>query len=232
MAPKSKAEVLALVEEAEAEASAAEAQATAARARARAARLRREALGVDGAVEEVGGPADGRSRSSWMSWMSQQAWPGIVAKAAAMIVILGLAGASSYMVFKHQEATRQQQRTAAFLAGAKQGVINLTSLDFNRAKEDVQRVIDSSTGEFRDEIQRRTTDFIKTVQESKSITEGTVNGAAVESMGEHSAKVLVCATSRVTNKPDAKDDPRTWRLKVTVADDGGQYKMSKIEFVP
>ncbi len=235
MAPKSKAEVLALVEEAEAEASAAEARATAARARARAARLRREALGVDGAVEEVGGPADRRSRSSWMSWMSwmsQRAWPGIVAKAVAMIVILSLAGASSYMVFKHQEATRQQQRTAAFLTGAKQGVINLTSLDFNRAKEDVQRVIDSSTGEFRDEIQRRTTDFIKTVQESKSITEGTVNGAAVESMGEHSAKVLVCATSRVTNKPDAKDDPRTWRLKVTVADDGGQYKMSKIEFVP
>jgi Mce-associated membrane protein len=51
-------------------------------------------------------------------------------------------------------------------------------------------------------------------------------------MGEHSAKVLVCATSRVTNKPDAKDEPRTWRLKVTMADDGGQYKMSKVEFVP
>ena len=70
------------------------------------------------------------------------------------------------------------------------------------------------------------------VQESKAVTEGTVNGAAVESAGEHSAKVLVCATSRVTNKPDAKDEPRTWRLKVTMADDGGQYKMSRIEFVP
>jgi Mce-associated membrane protein len=70
------------------------------------------------------------------------------------------------------------------------------------------------------------------LQESKSITEGTVYGAAVESLGEHSAKVLVCATSRVTNKPDAKEEPRTWRLKISMADDGGQYKMSKVEFVP
>ena len=136
------------------------------------------------------------------------------------------------MLLKQQQATRQQQRTAAFVAGAKQGVISLTSLDFNRAKEDVQRVIDSSTGQFKDQFQERAADFTRVVQESKAITEGTVNGAAVESMDEHSAKVLVSATSRVTNKPDAKDEPLTWRLKVTVADDGGQYKMSNVEFVP
>jgi Mce-associated membrane protein len=223
MTPKSKAEAMALVAEAEAEAAEAEALAAAARARARAARLRREALGVDGIVEDVSEPAGRRWRLPWLPWL---------AKPAAIIVILGFAGTSGYMVWKHQEATWQEQRTAAFVAGARQGVINLTSLDFNRAKEDVQRVIDSTTGEFKDQFQQRATDFTRVVQESKAITEGTVNGAAVESMDEHSAKVLVCATSRVTNKPDAKDEPRTWRLKVTVADGGGQYKMSKVEFVP
>jgi Mce-associated membrane protein len=215
---------MALIAEAEAEAAEAEALAAAARARARAARLRHEAVDMD-----VELPA---RRGSRISMMPRLPWVVPLAKSLAIVLILGLTTASGYMLLKQQQITRQQQRTAAFVAGAKQGVISLTSLDFNRAKEDVQRVIDSSTGQFKDQFQERAADFTKVVQESKAITEGTVNGAAVESMDEHSAKVLVSATSRVTNKPDAKDETRTWRLKVTVADDGGAYKMSNVEFVP
>jgi Mce-associated membrane protein len=226
MTPKSKAEAMALVAEAEAEAAEAEALAAAAHARARAARLRSQALALGDTVEDADEPAGRRSRMAWMPKAS------MFAQLAAIMLILGFAGASGYMVWKQQDAARQQQRTAAFVAGARQGVINLTSLNFDRAKENVQRVIDSSTGEFKDQFQQRAADFIRVVQESKAVTEGTVNGAAVESMGEHSAKVLVSATSRVTNKPDHKDEPRTWRLKVTIVDDGGQYKMSKVEFVP
>ena len=96
---------------------------------------------------------------------------------------------------------------AAFAAGARQGVINMTSLDFNRAKQDVQRVIDSSTGQFRDDFQQRAGDFTKVVEESKVVTEGTVNAAAVESMDDHSALVLISATSRITNSAGAKDEP-------------------------
>jgi Mce-associated membrane protein len=223
MTPKSRAEAMALVAEAEAEAAEAEALAAAAHARARAARLRREALDLDGNAAE---PPSRRRR------MATKPWAAPLAKALAIVLILGLAAASGYMLLKQQQVTKQQQRTAAFIAGAKQGIISLTSLDFNRAKEDAQRVIDSSTGQFKAQFQERAADFTRVVQESKTITEGTINGAAVESMDEHSAKVLVSATSRVINKPEAKEAPLTWRLKVTVADDGGQYKMSNVEFVP
>ena len=86
------------------------------------------------------------------------------------------------MMLQHRDATQRQQRDAAFVAGAKQGVVNMTSLDFNKAKEDVQRVIDSSTGEFKDDFQQRADDFIAVVAQSKMVTEGTVNAAAIESM--------------------------------------------------
>jgi Mce-associated membrane protein len=46
------------------------------------------------------------------------------------------------------------------------------------------------------------------------------------------ALVLVAATSHITNAAGAKEEPRNWRLKVTVKDDGGQYKMSNVEFIP
>ena len=60
----------------------------------------------------------------------------------------------------------------------------MISLDFNKAKEDVQRVIDSSTGQFKDDFAQRANDFISVVEQSKAITEGTVNAAAVESMAD------------------------------------------------
>ena len=153
-------------------------------------------------------------------------------KAAVILLICAFVGASGYMMWQRHEITERNQRAAKFVAGARQGVVNMTSLDFNRAKEDVQRVIDSSTGQFRDDFQQRAKDFTTVVEQSKVVTQGTVNAAAVQSMDKNSALVLVAATSRITNAAGAKDEPRNWRLKVTVTEDGGQYKMSKMEFVP
>ena len=153
-------------------------------------------------------------------------------KAAVIILICAFVGASGYMVWQRHETIERNQRTANFIAGARQGVVNMLSLDFNRAKEDVQRVIDSSTGQFRDDFQQRAKDFTTVVEQSKVVTEGTVNAAGVQSIDGNSALVIVAATSRITNAAGAKDEPRRWRLKVSVTDDGGQYKMSKLEFVP
>lgn len=229
----------------------AEALAAAARARARAARLKREALAMAPAEDEnvpeeyadwedaedyddyEAADQEAARSASWRRRLRVRL-PRLstIAMAAAVVIICGFTGLSGYIVWQHHEATERQQRAAAFAAGAKQGVINMTSLDFNKAKEDVARVIDSSTGEFRDDFQQRAADFTKVVEQSKVVTEGTVNATAVESMNEHSAVVLVAATSRVTNSAGAKDEPRAWRLKVTVTEEGGQYKMSKVEFVP
>ena len=126
---------------------------------------------------------------------------------------------------------KERQRSAAFIATARQGVINLTSLDFNKAKEDVQRVLDSATGEFRDDFQRRADDFASVVKDSKAVTEGSVAATAVESMGKDSAVVLVLANERVTNLAGAKDQPRTFRFRVSVVRDGDELKVSKVEFV-
>ena len=162
----------------------------------------------------------------WRRWMPT------IAAVAAIVGICAFVGLSVYMVLQHRDTTKHQQREAAFVGGAKQGVLNMITLDFNKAKEDVQRVIDSSTGQFKDDFQQRANDFIAVVTQSKAITEGTVNAAAIESMNGGSAVVLVSATSLVTNSPPGKDEPpKIWRLRVTVAEVGGQYKMSKVEYV-
>ncbi|OBI97583.1 hypothetical protein [Mycobacterium asiaticum] len=314
----SKADAMALLEEAEAEAAEAEALAAAARARARAARLRREMLAraegeaaeteaaeatdaadttdaettdveaadeatdaadtigaeeeaIDAEATEVvavdpeaeAEPTDAEapaadaeaedpdadeveesdsdsdeetveaaalpSRSS--RWRRRRPSLSTTLKVAAIILTCAFVAASGYMLWYEHNANERHQRAANFVAGAKQGVINMTSLDFNRAKEDVQRLLESSTGEFRDDFAQRAKDFVTVVEQSKVVTQGTITATAVESMSDNSASVLVTATSRITNAAGAKDEPRVWRLRVTVTEEGGQYKMSKLEFV-
>jgi len=184
------------------------------------------------AAEESFEAAAPEFRPRWRRAASRLLSLSAISKVAAIILICAFVGATGYMLWQDRNATERSQRAANFVAGAKQGVVNMASLDFHRAKEDVQRLLDSSTGQFRDDFQQRANDFVTVVEQSKVVTQGTVNAAAVESMDEHSALVLVAATSSITNAAGAKDEPRVWRLRVTVTEEGGQYKMSKLEFVP
>ncbi|MGV9408512.1 hypothetical protein ACWDOP_01255 [Nocardia sp. NPDC003693] len=154
----------------------------------------------------------------------------LVVLATALLVASAATGAFS--VWNHHRLTGDERRTAEFSAAARQGVVALTSLDFNRAKDDVQRVLDNSTGAFREDFQSRAEDFTKVVEQSQVTTEGRVTATAVESMTDDSAVVLVAATSQITNSAGAKQEPRIWRLSVTVTRVDGQLKMSKVEFVP
>ncbi len=136
------------------------------------------------------------------------------------------------MYWYHRQAQAEQQRRAEFSAAARQGVVTLMSLDYNKAKEDVQRIIDNSTGQFKTDFQNTAEDFVKVAVDSKAVTETNVTATAVESMTDDTATVIVAATSRVTNAAGAKQEPRAWRLSVNLARDGGQMKLAKVEFVP
>lgn len=241
------ADALALAEQAEAEAAEAEALATAARARARAIALRRTANtaadpdDVTEQVEETSEEAEDAGEETPEDTdetrevdepAPRRRWVSRVLTAAAVAVICGLLALSGYFVWHHHTADQDGEQAAAFAAAARQELINLTSFDFNHAREDVQRVIDNSTGEFRDDFQSRADDFTAVVEQSKVVTEGKVNAAAVESIDNDSAVVLVAASSNITNAAGAKEDPRTWRMRMTVTREGDQYKVSKVEMVP
>jgi Mce-associated membrane protein len=257
---ESKSDAIALAELAEAEAAEAEALAAAARARARAIKLRREAQAeADKEAEAATADADEAEESADESSETPEATEtvetaeaptptetaepepvrrrlraptlAVALTIAAVVAICALLGVSGWMAWHHHSVVQERQRAAAYIATARQGVINLTSLDFNKAKEGVQRVLDSATGEFKDDFQRRAQDFESVVKDSKAVTEGSVAATAVESMNNDSAVVLVLANERVTNIAGAKDQPRTFRFRVSVVHDGDQLKLSKVEFV-
>lgn len=228
------AEASNLADEAEAEATEAEALAAAARARARAIRLRRQAQKAEAApadeteAEDVTVDAP-RKRPRGRRRPKRKT----IAAAAAIVLICASLGVSGYMIWVDREEAQTQHRAAEYASAARQGVINLMSLDYNHAKEDVQRAIDSTTGDFRRDFQATSDDWVKMMTQSKVATTATVTAIAVDprTVTDKSADVLVAARTDVTNSAGAKEDPRSWRLAVTVVRDGDQIKMSKVDFV-
>ena len=199
---------------AEAEAAEAEARAVAAQARAKAAGLQDAE-----AVATPDAPPVGRSRHT----------AGLVL--AALLTGAGVA-LTGLMLWQHREVAAQRSQDLQFVEAARAGVTALLSIDHTRAEADVQRVLDLSTGAFREDFQRSADDFIKTAVDSKAVTTGTVNAAALDTLEGDSGVVMVAATSEVTNTNGADQDPRPFRISVTVTRDGGTPKMSDVEFVP
>ena len=241
----SDADDLGSAEAAEAAAAAAEARAEAARARANELRRKLEAAREAGEAptEEVGDdtgevtaaddePPVFDEAETAPAPRKKRSWAKILAAAAAVVAIIGLLGSTGYMLWKHREAEAQRHRTAEFTAAARQGVVNLMSMDYNQAKESVQRVIDDSTGKFKSNFEDGADDLIKAMQDAKVVTKVTVNDAAVESMDKDSAVVLVAATSQRTGPEAPKEDqqPRVWRVVVSLQRDGDQMKVSDLEF--
>ena len=228
-----------LAREAEAQALAAEARADA--ARARAAELRRELDATD--VADATAPTDAAADVA-LTDIPRAASPSppppagllrTVAVAVTTLLTAGLLGATGYMVWQHQKAAELRRSAAEFTAAARQDVINLMSMDYTRAQESVQRVLDNSTGKFRANFDETAEEFVKALQDEKIVTTATINDAAVEldSMTDESAVVMVSATSRREGRqaPKEQQQPQVWRVVLTLEREGDQIKMSGVEFV-
>ena len=202
---------------AEAEAAEADARAEAVQAKARAAELR------DRATHSVGAPTGPAARLGWRR---------AAALAVGALLIGALLAVTVLMSVKHSEAAAARAQDRKLVEAASNGVVALLSIDHGRAEADVQRILDLSIGAFRDDFASRAGDFIKAAQEEKAVTRGSVTAAALETATGDNAVVLVAAQSEVTNTSGARDDPRPWRMSVTVSRDEDQWKMSNVEFVP
>jgi len=214
-----------LAELAEAEAEEADAREQAALAKARAQRLRNPGS-VDVDVEDEDEPAALVSRPRRPRW-----WRA-AGLAACALVIGGLLALTGIMINSHKQVAALRAHDREVVEAADNGVVALLSIDHSRAQADVQRVLDQSIGAFHDDFASRAADFIKTAEDSKAVTKGSVTASALESATADSAIVLLAASSQVTNLSGARGEPRPWRMSVTMSRDEDKWKMSNVEFVP
>ncbi len=148
---------------------------------------------------------------------------------AIVVVLATLVGWYGFRV--HQAHQAQAQRSL-LLQAARQAAMNLTTIDWQHADADVQRILDGATGQFHDDFASRSGPFVDVVKKAKSITVGTVTEAGLESETADTAQALVAVTVTTSNAGTTQPEPRGWRLRVFVQEVGDQAKVSNVEFVP
>ncbi|ORA33522.1 hypothetical protein [Mycobacterium aquaticum] len=153
----------------------------------------------------------------------------VVAAVALVAVLGGLAGWLAY--HSHQNSVAQHQRNQ-FVQTARQAAVDLTSISFTEADTDIQRILDSATGTFRDDFEQRSAPFVEVVKRTQSTSRGTVADAGLESESGGQARVLVAVSVKTSIAAAPEQDPRRWRMRISVEKVGDDVKVSNVEFVP
>ena len=91
-------------------------------------------------------------------------------------------------------------------------------------------MLDATTGNLKSQLAVTSTLMVKRPQDTKVGSKVTVEAVAVESMSDNSGVVLVAAKTTTTGPDNAKPPPALFRLSVNIDRDGGQLKMSKVDF--
>lgn len=182
---------------------------------------------VDEASEEPTPKAPTRAAQPRSIWRSTR-----LTVAAGVVLVLLLGSLTAWQGWLTYQTHRQQEMDEALLRAARQGVLNLTTIDYNKVDSDVARVLDSSTGSFRDDFQQRAQPFAEVVKQAKSVSVGSITEAALESSSATQGQALVAVSVKTSDASGAEQQPRMWRMRVAVDQTDQGIKISNVEFVP
>lgn len=127
-----------------------------------------------------------------------------------------------------QADTQREQ----YIQAARQGALNLTTIDWEHAERDVEGILASATGPFREDFANRSPAFIEVVKKARSRSEGRITESALESESGDTAQVLVAVGVSVSNAGAPEQEPRRWRMRMSVQKTGDEMKISQVDFVP
>ncbi len=148
-----------------------------------------------------------------------------------LVVIAALAalvGWSGFRLFQSQQAQAQRSQ---FVQVARQGALNLTTIDWQHADADVHRILDGATGEFYDDFAKRSQPYIDVVKQFRAKTVGTIKEAGLESETADSARALVAVSVVTSSADEPGETPREWRIRIDVRKVDHQLKVSNVGFV-
>jgi Mce-associated membrane protein len=155
-----------------------------------------------------------------------------VALMAGLLIVTLLGTLVGWLGFRAHESHLRAQQRGLFLAAARQGALNLTTISYTEVDADIKRILDSATGKFHDDFQNRSQPIVEVVKQAQSRSQGTVTEAGLESVQGNTAEALVAVAVTTSNAAAAQQQPRAWRMRISVQKMGEQAKVSNVEFVP
>ncbi|MEB3032945.1 mammalian cell entry protein [[Mycobacterium] nativiensis] len=185
------------------------------------------AVPESGSHDEPGCPAEDSTPNP-----TKEASPFRAAMLVGLASVVAFAGLGGWLGIRAYQSHQAELQRALLLQVARQGAVNLTTIDYEQAESDVQRVLDSATGNFYDDFSRRSQPFIEVVKAAQAKSVGTVTEAGIEHDAADETNVLVGVTVKTTNASGADQVPRSWRMRISLTQVDAQPKISNVAFVP
>lgn len=151
--------------------------------------------------------------------------------AAGLVLVAAVGALVGWLGFRAHQAQEGQALKNLYVQTARQAALNLTTISYTEADTDIRRILDSSTGAFREDFQRRSEPFVAVVKQARSKSEGTVTEAGLESVTGDGAQVLLAVSVRTSLAEAPAGPPRNWRMRISVAKDGAGARISNVQFV-
>jgi Mce-associated membrane protein len=155
-----------------------------------------------------------------------------LATTVGLVVVVGLTALVGWLGFTAYQLHQAQEQRQLYVEVGRQGALNLTTIDWQHADADVKRVLDSATGTFYDDFSKRQQPFIEVVKKAQATSKGTITEAGLESESGDEAQVLVAVSVKTSNIGAAEQEPRAWRMRISVQKAGDETKVSNVAFVP
>jgi Mce-associated membrane protein len=190
---------------------------------------------ASGSVEDASeATSEGRrtlSSRPFVSVHSRLRSPMVGGALVGLLCVAGIAGLTGVLGYQAHQGRELDSREGLFLQAARQAALNLTTIRYTEVDADIRRVVDSSTGAFRDEFKKHAPEFADAVRQAQSVSEGSIVGAGIESMHGATAQVLVATEVKSALAGAPSQQPRHWRMRISVQAVDGGAKVSGVEFV-
>lgn len=150
---------------------------------------------------------------------------------AGLIGVVISAGLLGWLGFRAEAAHSAATQREMFLQAARRTALDLTTVDYQDPQGDVQRVLDSATGEFYERFAKRAPLLIETVTRERSQAVSAVSEAGLEWQSGDEAQVLVAISVASKHLGGLDLRPHELRMRLTVQRMGKQAKVSDVEYV-
>lgn len=164
----------------------------------------------------------------------------LVVLALAAVLVLRFAG--SAVLPGTTPAERAVANYAAVRDAAQHEVAAFLEIDYRHMDPLVQKVLDGATGAFRAQYKANQVNLTAAAQAARAVSSGTVKEIGINKISGQNATVYVAADAVVTNRSTGKVKGtrscphdgsvcRYYRLKLTMQQVGGTWKMAGLDFV-
>lgn len=165
-----------------------------------------------------------------MTSRTSKRFPLILAWGLSVLLLIALAATTIAVVALRKQDAESAERTAAMKAARQMG-LDFTTYDYQTWDADSKRVLDDSTGQFKQEFQAGIATVKADVATNKATSKGDVKEAAVVSNDKDSAQVLLIVNAVVTNTTAADGVERRYRIKLDMVREKNSWLTADLQVV-